>query len=428
MDKAERHFLPPTQVQGTIFPVPNFNPMMDVQMLGSALQGIGLYTNLPILLQLIWRRKRPLSITLRFPGPLPLRYTAIQLKTTESVRLFMNMAVGNERYIRPVNITDVGKYQRDINVRRDFSDRNNNVLILTGITSDSGLKALKLLTVPPDRGPRGNHLACHLKPQKLLGAFRGTLQSSSSFSILSRKISPTPTPQNSLKDDLITELKENLSSHFKDVMVGLMYTPPSYDAHELWRAMKGAGIEENCLIDILASRTNGEIFQMKEAYCLQYNSDLQRDCYSVTPGHFRDTIMNLVQGIWEEYYADPVMAAQDAVVLWEACQQKTGEHKNMLQMILCNKSYQHLWMVFQEFQNISGQDLVDAINECYNGYFQELLIALVLCVRDKPAYFAYRLHRAIHRTTPLSAETGARKDYQEKETENVLMITKISPE
>ncbi|XP_074087664.1 annexin A10 [Macrotis lagotis] len=196
--------------------------------------------------------------------------------------------------------------------------------------------------------------------------------------------------------DLIADLKENLSGHFKDVMVGLMYPPPSYDAHELWHAMKGAGTEENCLIDILASRTNGEIFQMKEAYYLQYNSDLQQDIYSETSGHFRDTLMNLVQGTREEGYTNPAMVAQDAMVLWEACQQKTGEHKTMLQMILCNKSYQQLWMVFQEFQNISGQDIVDAINECYDGYFQELLVAIVLCVRDKPAYFAYRLYSAIH--------------------------------
>ncbi|XP_047575849.1 annexin A10 isoform X2 [Lutra lutra] len=159
---------------------------------------------------------------------------------------------------------------------------------------------------------------------------------------------------------------------------------------------RGAGTEENCLIDILASRTNGEIFQMQEAYCLQYSSNLQEDIYSETSGHFRDTLMNLAQGTREEGYTDPAMAAQDAMVLWEACQQKTGEHKTMLQMILCNKSYQQLWLVFQEFQNISGQDIVDAINECYDGYFQELLVAIVLCIRDKPAYFAYRLYSAIH--------------------------------
>lgn len=32
--------------------------------------------------------------------------------------------------------------------------------------------------------------------------------------------------------------------------------------------------------------------------------------------------------------------------------------------------------VFQEFQTISGQDLVDTISDCYDGYFQELLIAI----------------------------------------------------
>ncbi|KAJ6668677.1 hypothetical protein lerEdw1_012160 [Lerista edwardsae] len=164
--------------------------------------------------------------------------------------------------------------------------------------------------------------------------------------------------------DLIMDLKETLSHHFKEVMVGLLYPPASYDAHELWHAMKGAGTEENCLIDILASRSNGEIFQMKEAYLMQYDSDLLQDIYSETSGHFRDTLMNLAQGARQEGYADPAMAAQDAMVLWEACQQKTGEHKNMLQMILCNKSYQHLWMV--------------------------------LCVRDKASYFAYRLYNAIH--------------------------------
>ncbi|KAG5213594.1 hypothetical protein JEQ12_009380, partial [Ovis aries] len=196
--------------------------------------------------------------------------------------------------------------------------------------------------------------------------------------------------------DLVGDLKEKLSNHFKDVMVGLMYPPPSYDAHELWHAMKGAGTDESCLIDILASRTNGEIFQMREAYYLQYSRDLQEDIYSETSGHFRDMLVSLVQGTREEGYTDPATATQDAMVLWEACQQRTGEHKTLLQLMLCNKSYQQLCLVFQEFQSISGQDIVDAINECYDGYFRELLVAVVLCIRDKPAYFAYRLYSAIH--------------------------------
>ncbi|OXB65226.1 UNVERIFIED_CONTAM: hypothetical protein H355_011942, partial [Colinus virginianus] len=150
--------------------------------------------------------------------------------------------------------------------------------------------------------------------------------------------------------DLITDLKENLSHHFKEVMVGLMYPPASYDAHELWHALKGVNTEENCLIDILASRSNTEIFQMKEAYLMR------NVLYKCT------------------------VAALICVSCWMV--------RTTLQK--CQGT------VFQEFQNISGQDLVDAINDCYDGYFQELLVAIVLCVRDKPSYFASRLHSAIH--------------------------------
>ncbi|XP_066429653.1 annexin A10 [Eleutherodactylus coqui] len=196
--------------------------------------------------------------------------------------------------------------------------------------------------------------------------------------------------------NLIEVLKENLDGHFKEVIVGLMYPPPAFDAHELWHAMKGAGTDENCLIDILASRTTSDIFQLKEVYLMQYGCNLDQDIYSETSGHFRDALLNLAQGVREEGYADPGMAAQDAMVLWEACQRRTGEHKNMMQMILCNKSYQQLWMVFQEFQNLSGQDIAAAIEECFDGYFQQLLLAIVFCVRDRPTYFAYRLHTAIH--------------------------------
>ncbi|XP_069833934.1 annexin A10 [Dendropsophus ebraccatus] len=196
--------------------------------------------------------------------------------------------------------------------------------------------------------------------------------------------------------NLLEDLRENLDGHFKEVMVGLMYSPAAYDAHELWHAMKGADTDENCLIDILASRTTSDIFQMKEAYLIQYGSNLDQDIYSETSGHFRDALINLAQAVREEGYADPGMAAQDAMVLWEACQRRTGEHKNMMQMILCNKSHQQLWMVFQEFQNISGQDIAAAIEECYDGDFQKLLLAIVSCVRDKSSYFAYRLYCAIH--------------------------------
>ena len=87
-------------------------------------------------------------------------------------------------------------------------------------------------------------------------------------------------------------------------------------------------------------------------------------------GHLQGKPVLASQGTREEGYTDPATATQDAMVtrtwgscggfvrqpravvlaggpaafqvLWEACQQRTGEHKTLLQLMLCNKSYQQL--------------------------------------------------------------------------------------
>lgn len=68
---------------------------------------------------------------------------------------------------------------------------------------------------------------------------------------------------------------------------------PVYDAYELRSAMKGAGTEEACLIDILASRSNAEIktinaFYKKGKCATSMNSisDIRSRCVSASAGAY----------------------------------------------------------------------------------------------------------------------------------------------
>lgn len=69
--------------------------------------------------------------------------------------------------------------------------------------------------------------------------------------------------------DLIDDLKSELSGNFERVIIGMMMPTVLYDVQELQRAMKGAGTDEGCLIEILASRTPEEIRRINQTYQLR---------------------------------------------------------------------------------------------------------------------------------------------------------------
>lgn len=66
--------------------------------------------------------------------------------------------------------------------------------------------------------------------------------------------------------DLVDELKSELSGKFEDVILGLMMTRAEFDALSVKKAVKGAGTDEKALIEVLCSRTNEEMKAAKDAY------------------------------------------------------------------------------------------------------------------------------------------------------------------
>ena len=76
---------------------------------------------------------------------------------------------------------------------------------------------------------------------------------------------PVPLLPLSLQD-LISDLKSELSGNLEECILALMEPLGLYDARSLRKAMKGMGTDEQCLIEILCSRTNKEIAAIKESF------------------------------------------------------------------------------------------------------------------------------------------------------------------
>ncbi len=70
----------------------------------------------------------------------------------------------------------------------------------------------------------------------------------------------------SLSQDLINELKSELSGNFENAILAMLEPSTLYDAKCLRRAMRGAGTDEGALIEILCTRTNKEVLDIKAEY------------------------------------------------------------------------------------------------------------------------------------------------------------------
>uniref|UniRef100_A0A8C8RP06 Annexin n=1 Tax=Pelusios castaneus TaxID=367368 RepID=A0A8C8RP06_9SAUR len=193
--------------------------------------------------------------------------------------------------------------------------------------------------------------------------------------------------------DLIGDLKSELSGNFEKVIIGLMTPITLYDAQELYRAMKGAGTDEGCLIEILASRSTEEIRRINETYKRQYGTPLEKDIVSDTSSVFQRVLVSLATGNRDEsYYVDEGLAQQDAQCLYEAGEKKWGTNEGQFMTILCSRNRNHLLKVFDEYKRITNKDITESIKSEMSGDLENALLAVVKCIRNKHAYFAERLY------------------------------------
>lgn len=196
--------------------------------------------------------------------------------------------------------------------------------------------------------------------------------------------------------DLVEDLKSELSGKFEDVIVGLMTPLHEFLASELKWALKGAGTDEDCLIEILCTRSNAEIAAIKAAYHAKYGKDLESAIRGDTSGDFQRILVSMCTCARQEGAPlDQARAAQDARRLYDAGVAKMGTDESTFNAILASQSFDQLRLVFREYARLADHDIMDAIKKEMSGNFKSALLTIVKSVYNTELYFAEKLHNAM---------------------------------
>ncbi|KAL6114895.1 anxa3 [Pungitius sinensis] len=195
---------------------------------------------------------------------------------------------------------------------------------------------------------------------------------------------------------LVEDLKGDTSGDLKELLVALATPPAAFDCHQVMKAMKGVGTNDDVLIEIFSSRSNQQIAALTDVYLQETQKKLTLDLKGEISGDFSTALLLLAEGKREEITAvDTEKAKKDAKTLYDAGEKKWGTDESKFIDVLCRRSVPQLRQTLLEYKNLSGKTLQQSIQGEMSGELEELLVAIVKCVKNVPAYFAERLHESM---------------------------------
>ncbi|XP_077425570.1 annexin A2-like [Vanacampus margaritifer] len=199
------------------------------------------------------------------------------------------------------------------------------------------------------------------------------------------------------KKDMISALKGALSGSLESVILGLMKSTSQYDASEIRGSIKGLGTDEETLIEILCSRSNSELQDIKQVYKELFKKDLDKDVAGDTSGNFAKLLLALVQTKRDEpsSVVDYEKIDDDARKLYDAGVKTKGTDVATWITIMTERSVPHLQKVFQRYKSYSPYDMQESITKEVKGDLQRSFLVLVQSFENKQLYFANRLHDAM---------------------------------
>jgi len=145
---------------------------------------------------------------------------------------------------------------------------------------------------------------------------------------------------------------------------------PEADSVALYEAMKGAGTDEEAVIDIVCKRSYGQLKAINKVYQQMHGKSLQEDLKDDLSGHFEKLVTSL--------FMTP--AEHDATTIREAVE-GVGTDETAVLEILCTRNNDEIKHIKQAYKLKYATKLMDDLKGDFSGDIQHIMVALATGAR-----------------------------------------------
>jgi annexin A7/11 len=201
----------------------------------------------------------------------------------------------------------------------------------------------------------------------------------------------------SLKRNLIQDIKSETRGWFEAALVQLARGPLMTDCFELFDSMDGLGTKEVVLDDILLSRSNADLRAIKGAYQQTFRRRLEDDIKGDLSGKVERHYI-IVLGANRAEDSAPVIPQQveeDTMNIYRATEGRMGTDEVMVSSILSGRNDNQIRAIDHTYKQKFHKNLEDVIKSEFSGHLKDALLFQLGHALDKYMHAAVRLEEAM---------------------------------
>jgi hypothetical protein len=195
--------------------------------------------------------------------------------------------------------------------------------------------------------------------------------------------------------DLVEDLESELGGNMKKLVMSMYRDPVEFDTVELYTAVQGGGTDEDCISEIIGSRSNFRLGEIKKRFQQMYGEELEQRIKDETSSDYEKLLVSLLQCKRDESNkVDASLVQKDVQDLYNAGEGKWGTDEEIFNRIFVLRNPTHLYTVNKEYSKAHGKSLIDVVESEFNGKIEILLRTILQSKINPEEYFADRIRYA----------------------------------